>query len=693
MRRNGGTGPRRGFGGALGVLFPLLVALFCAFAPLAAEEARPVLMELRVAQYGGESLALTLLGSALPDPIPIAPAGDAALSLLWPNVAAGKDLPSNKDCDWPLLRRVEFRADKRGLRMDLFGPESLAVAQVRGRTGGTERELVVSVPRTVKGPSPTPIPPLPPRYDPLSRIEPVTLVAREIGLRDALRQLADVMGMNLVVDASVPEATISGLSLRAMPLGEAFTYLFRMYDLTYAVTGKTLIVGKAEALTKLLGKETTRAYRIAYADPSTLPGLLAGFVSFSRPPVVDVRQRTVYLSGNPETLKRAEEVLAKLDAPGRQVMLEARIIEIADGNQDQLSTAIQGAYNHWWFSFTGNGFGTGYTRINRPDIFQNTDTDSPIMPDIDPADLAESTGLKMLDASIQALVSKNKAKLLATPSVITLDGQKATIKLTTQTKYISGYDQAGNPTYGDIEGGPQLVFTPTIGRDGMVTVELNIETGTVTFLTNSNGTQYPQKSSRSVTTRVTVRDGELFVVGGLYGRDKTKTVKGIPIIMDIPILGSLFKSTSTTETTTEVVMVVVPRIVNMLNSAPESGTLFEEPVVSYPLPPQALLMPRPTAAPANVPGLSGAQLPGGGRGGGASTPVAPAPTPRTSAVPTPAPAPVGGIPTPIPTPGYGHGSAAPGKRPVYVPTSADSGGVSPTPVPTSPPGSYTPYAP
>jgi len=62
-------------------------------------------------------------------------------------------------------------------------------------------------------------------------------------------------------------------------------------------------------------------------------------------------------------------------------------------------------------------------------------------------------------------------------------------------------------------------------------------------------------------------------------------------------------------------------------------------------------------------------------------------------VPTPAPAPVGGIPTPIPTPGYGHGSAAPGKRPVYVPTSADSGGVSPTPVPTSPPGSYTPYAP
>jgi type IV pilus assembly protein PilQ len=527
--------------------------------------------------------------------------------------------------------------------MDLLGPENLMLTRIQGRAGGPKRELVFSVPRP---PAPTPVPApasRPSGNDPLASTVPITLVTREIGLRDALRQLAGAMNMNLVTDPSVKDETISGLSFRGMPLGQAFAYLFRMYGLSYAVTGKTILVGTPEALTRLLGKETTRSYRIAYADPKVLPGLLAGFMSFSRPPLVDERQRVIYLTGSSEQLRQAEQLLERLDAPGRQVMLEARIVEVADDASDQFSATIQGVYDHWWLSLTGGQINAGYTKINQTDVFSDNESSaSSSITDVNAQDIAEKSGLKMLDAGINALIATEKAKLLASPSVIVLDGQKATIKLVDQTKYISAYDQAGNPTYGDIEAGPQLFFTPTIGRDNTVTIELNMETGSLEWKSGKSnyGTiYYPEKNSRSVATKITIRDGEPFVVGGLYKSEKTKVVNRVPILSDIPLLGELFKSKSNVDNTAEVVMIVVPRILTMNGSAPESGAVF-----------------RDGELPSAVPAAGTAPVPAGTvPAGPAGTPVPAAPVPQGQGRMSPAPGHVS--PVVPPTTGTGASSA------------------------------------
>jgi len=123
----------------------------------------------------------------------------------------------------------------------------------------------------------------------------------------------------------------------------------------------------------------------------------------------------------------------------------------------------------------------------------------------------------MLDVGIRNLVESNKADILASPSVVTVDGQKASIALTTNIKYISERDEAGNPVYTEERIGPTLEFTPIVGRDNTVTINVEISTGEVVeWRAGGMGEEVPVTSSRDVSTMVRVRNGEPFVIGGLF---------------------------------------------------------------------------------------------------------------------------------------------------------------------------------
>ena len=87
--------------------------------------------------------------------------------------------------------------------------------------------------------------------------------------------------------------------------------------------------------------------------------------------------------------------------------------------------------------------------------------------------------MKLLSAGLRVLESNGKGKNLANPSLITLDGQQATVSMTQNLKYSSGVDANGNTTFSDVQSGPQLTFLPIIGRDGMVTIKVQVETGEI----------------------------------------------------------------------------------------------------------------------------------------------------------------------------------------------------------------------
>ena len=118
-------------------------------------------------------------------------------------------------------------------------------------------------------------------------------------------------------------------------------------------------------------------------------------------------------------------------------------------------------------------------------------------------------------------------------------------------------------------------MTPKIGRDGFITVDLSIETGEVLqMITGSTGEQMPRTSTRSVTTQVRVRDGEPFVVGGLFRDNQTRSRVRIPVLGQLPLLGELFTYHYNERRKTQVVMLVVPHILETPDVAVEQKAVL-----------------------------------------------------------------------------------------------------------------------
>jgi type IV pilus assembly protein PilQ len=364
-----------------------------------------------------------------------------------------------------------------------------------------------------------------------------------------------------------------------VPFNEAFSYVLQAAEVSYAVKGSMLVVGKAESLGRTLGNETMRAYSLSYAIDETgqvnsdIIGALTGLVPLSKEPVLDARNRQLYVTATPEQHAEISEILDKLDHPGRQVMLEARIFEVLDNGNQELEALVTAVYNHWVASFTSSGLNAGYNYTNAiPKDW--ADWSLPIGGSVGGSPIWEEfpfEGGRMLSAGLRALESKGLGKNLANPSVITLDGKEANVSLTQNVKYSSGVDANGNVTFSEVVSGPQLRFLPVVGRDGMVTIKIQIETGEIISWRNAGmGAQAPETSSRRVETTVRVRNGEPFVVGGLYQDNKTNTRNRIPVFGSIPLLGELFTYRSDAHRKTEVAMIVIPYILEIPNNGVDS---------------------------------------------------------------------------------------------------------------------------
>ena len=561
--------------GAFSADFPALAEEKPSYAHL------PPVGGLMVRQLGSDSIIVELKGTSLP-----LPEVDTLGTDMVTVTLAGAYLPAVKwerDFGLPLVGLV--RADQSGenvvFKMRVSSPMSLKGMEGKApsnryvlrlsTSGFVERENIQADLMKPQAPA------VPVAGDPFTQTVPVTLDLRDVELRDVFRMLGAYANMNIVADPSVPNTLVT-MTLKGVPLNEAMGYMMRMYGMSYAIMGKTIIVGTPDSIGKTTGKESTRQYRIAYADMKAVGGLVQGLAGVNKV-VIDERLRTLYVTGRPEQFLEVEKVLQQVDHPGRQVMLQARIIEVTDSGKEELETIIDAVYNQWWFNYSSAGAGTGYVYADQPANY------NPKTGDNRPAPLAPITGdglkniaegslTKMLDFGLRALVTKNKGKVLADPSIITIDGKKAVIKLVENYPYISERDEAGNPTWSEKEVGPILEFTPVVGRDKMVSIELKIETGEIIGTYRGQaGEQFPQTTNREVTTNIRVRDGEPFVVGGLY-KDQEKIERHrVPLLSDIPLLGELFKYKSETRDKTEVAMIVIPYILEIPDTTVEKLVL------------------------------------------------------------------------------------------------------------------------
>ena len=385
-----------------------------------------------------------------------------------------------------------------------------------------------------------------PEYQiPFKVAKKMTLELRDVDLRDVLRMLMTDIGRNMIIDPSFPQNILVTMSLDNVRIDEIFNYLLRTYDIAcYSAGANTTVFGSFEGLYKLSGNADMETFNIAYAEPATIKTMITSLTQVPESNiVVDERMRTLHVRTNPAKMQEVREIIHKLDLPLRQVMIRASIFEFNDTVTREVANALEIAYDE----FTTLNLASGGGTVTYNDLLRG-----------------KSTGIqRTITNNFTNLLNKGQGKILADPSVIALDGKAAEISLTEDYPYVSARDDNGNVTWSTEEVGPKLKFTPKLGREGFINLVIEMETGEVVGTSpGSNGEEMPRTSNRTVKTEIRVRDGMPFIIGGLFRENNTKSELKIPVLGDIPLLGSLFKTTSRSRNKSQVVMIVTPYILD-----------------------------------------------------------------------------------------------------------------------------------
>jgi type IV pilus assembly protein PilQ len=376
----------------------------------------------------------------------------------------------------------------------------------------------------------------------------VTIEVKNGDLIDVIKLLAQESGQNIVATPSV-KGTVT-LSLRNVPLKEALDLVVRTNGLEYRQVGNVYVIGTQDELTRQFGSigqaAQTVAFPIRYANPGDLGKQLSSVLpggSFT----IDPRTDTLLVTGSPEVIQSARNFLALSDVPAPQVVFEVKVIDITPKN-DSINVGIEWTGSSALGLFENCITCTGATTLPQTSI-QNG---NPI------AFQPFTRNAIFISAKINYLIQKNEASILADPRVEALDNQQASL-LVGQTYPIVYYSsQAGQFQVQYIDVGVKLIVTPVINPDGYITTTMHVERSNIAGLVQN---QYPILNNRRVDDILRVKDGDTIVLGGLIDDEVTKATSKVPLLGDIPILGSLFKNVNNTKIHNEIVFLITPHIV------------------------------------------------------------------------------------------------------------------------------------
>jgi len=290
-----------------------------------------------------------------------------------------------------------------------------------------------------------------------------------------------------------------------------------------------------------------------------------------------------------------------VDTP-QQVMLEVKVAEVSKTLLNQLGSAlnVQGGFGSW-----SGGLLTSLLTGSSTALFGNKANNRPFQVELD------------------AQKNDSLVKILAEPNLVTLSGQEASFlaggKIYIPVAQSSSSGGAPTITLQEEEYGVGLKFTPTVMANGRINLKVAPEvselspTGATVTGANTNGqTILPLITTRRASTTVQMRDGESFAIGGLLQDNARGSLKALPGAGEIPVLGTLFRSTQFQHDLTELVIVITPRLVQPMQTA------------SYPLPTDSFSTPNELAV----------YLTGNMEGSGAKNRAA---KPATTAAPATAP--------------------------------------------------------
>jgi len=300
----------------------------------------------------------------------------------------------------------------------------------------------------------------------------------------------------------------------------------------------------------------TEIVSVNYSNASEYKGIISSVLSERGKIQVESRTNSFIISDTKSGIKRAKELLAKLDKPIPQVEIEARIVEVFDTNNLNIGIQWGGQYSETTSSnFPGTINVSGNTAATGPSgsgYLVN-------LPVGNPAGalslaLGSIVGNYNLDVALSALETQNKVKTISSPRITTLNNQEAEIKSGSTAIIVPTGD---NTEAEEVDVGIKLNITPQITPNNMIFLNIEVEKSTLGQVTANTATTEEKKAS----TQVLLENGETTVIGGIYENSETNTVQGVPFLQNIPFLGWLFKSKQKIVDKKELMVFITPRVV------------------------------------------------------------------------------------------------------------------------------------
>ena len=369
----------------------------------------------------------------------------------------------------------------------------------------------------------------------------ITLDLKNADIQNVLRAIAKDSGLNIVAGADVSGPVT--VSLKNVPPEAALSTILSANGYKYTKEDNIIkVFADAEKTGSLGGGTYLRSFQANYISLDDAKSMLSKIIpnaSF----LTNDTSKSIVAYGSDSYLQKVERILKAIDIPPQQVMVEARIMEVSLGNTDTLGTDVK------------------YTRDANNNV-QTTGLASKVTSS-SPVGVYAHVLKGDLEAYLSALQQRSGYNLLASPKVTAVNKQSASIiigsKFGYRTRLVTSAGITESVEFLDV--GTKLSFTPIIGSDGRVILEIHPE-----ISEGSIQNDLPQKNTTETTTKIIVMDGDTVIIGGLIREKSQESTSGVPFISNIPIIGIPFRSRSVIKEKKELIIAITPHIMSEANA-------------------------------------------------------------------------------------------------------------------------------
>lgn len=414
----------------------------------------------------------------------------------------------------------------------------------------------------------------------------ISLDFQDVEIRTILQILAKESGMNIVASDSVNGKMT--LSLKDVPWDQALDLVMQARNLDMRQQGNIVnIAPRDELLAKDkaflqaekdiadLGALYSQNFQLKYKNVEEFRSILRldnadttgnrnTLVSGRGSVLIDPATNTLIVTDTRSVIEKFRKLIDELDVPAQQVMIEARIVEAADGFSRDLGVKF-GATGKKKLKNETSAFGWGVNSgFGGGDKWEaQTKINLPVAAAANSISLVRAISSGALNLELSASESLSKTKTLANPRVLTQNRKEAKIESGYEIPFtVTTASGGGNSTNTELKKAVLgLTVTPNITPDGQIIMTVKINKDSPAQCASGSNTILCI-STKSLNTQAMVENGGTLIVGGIYEENNGNTLTKVPLLGDIPVIGNLFKTRGKKTDRRELLIFITPRIID-----------------------------------------------------------------------------------------------------------------------------------